>query len=423
MRSLTSAIALVAALATVVPSHPGWTQDVSPALAQRLRDAVAQAEPPPVPPDSGVTPGTFSSQELDHLVAPIALYPDALLAQVLVASTFPDQVSAAGDLIGRASGLSDAALSDAIAAGHWDPSVLALVSGFPSVVTRMADDMGWTRDLGAAVAGDDSGVMAAVQTMRSEAIAKGNLQSNRAQTVVQDTSGISIRPADPKVVYVPQYDPDTIYETRGAVYGGPAPVASSGVNPLVAGAIGFGAGLLVANLWHDDHHHDSGGGEGWPGYWQRPNVFDWEGGRFYPRPGPNPAPWAPPPHGQRGPGPGPAPGNAGVPPAPPHRHGGNPPAPPGSSHQAGSQPRQSDTHAPSAPPPQHRRTQSLEALGAEEAPRPDHRQPPQAEARHAQAPDQGREAPRQAGDQHGGSRQQASPEYCKRHPDDAACRR
>lgn len=308
MRNLTSIVALVAVLggALATPLSPAIAQDAT--TAARLRAAVGQAQP--LATQGTLQPAvSFSSDELNKLVARIALYPDALLAQVLVAATFPDQVSDAGDLIQRAPGMSDSALSDAVAAAHWDESVLLLLAGFPTVLSRMAGDPDWTRQLGEAVTNDNPAVMAAVQHMRTQAVAAGNLTTNRAQVVNTGSSGITIRSADPKVVYVPQYDPVTVYSTRDAVYSGPAPVASSGgVNPIVAGALGFGAGFLVSKLVdnHDDHDDDQ-----WSGYWQRDDVFDWHSGGFYPRPGPGAPIWAPPPGG------GPMP-----PPPPPFWHSG-----------------------------------------------------------------------------------------------------
>ena len=289
MRTLTSIIALVAVLGA--PLSAALAQD--DATAARLRAAVSQAGSPPLPAVSATAPTSYTSDELDQIVAPVALYPDALLAQVLVAATFPDQVADAGALIERAPGMSDDALARAVAAGHWDESVLTLLSGFPSVLGRMASDMDWTRRLGDAVTDDDPGVMAAVQHMRGQAYAAGNLASNRAQVVNQGSDGITIRPADPKVVYVPQYDPAAVYSTRDVAYAGPPPAANPGVNPIVAGAIGFGAGYLVSSLIDDDHHDD----DHWSGYWQRDDVFNWHSGAFYPRPGPGAPPWAPPPGG------------------------------------------------------------------------------------------------------------------------------
>ncbi|MFT3973756.1 MAG: DUF3300 domain-containing protein [Amaricoccus sp.] len=431
MRSLTSAIALAATLGAALPlaplPGPASAQDVSPALAERLHDAVGDAEP------SGGT--SFSTAELDHLVAPIALYPDALLAQVLVAATYPDQVSAAGAVIDRAAGMSDDALSDAIASGHWDESILVLLSGFPSVLDRMAAQPDWTRDLGAAVTADHPGIMAAVQTMRTQAAAQGNLTSNAAQVVSRSSSGISIRPADPKVVYVPEYDPDTVYVTRDVTYAGPKP-AASGVNPIVAGALGFGAGLVVANLWHDSHHHDSN--PGWSDYWQRQNVFDWQGGNFYPQPGPQPAPWAPPPVAHR-PGPPPAPPvpaahRPGPPPAgqpdgqsPGHRPAATPAANPGADTDAAPPRTAAPDHRRPPEPQQPQQGQGVPAPQQQARPRPQAHPDTQAGKpanpnapgpRAGQGPGAGQrpQQQQQAGQRH------PLPAVCKKHPDDPACR-
>lgn len=418
MPSLASTIALVAALGSAVLPGLAFAQDVSPALAQRLRDAVAQAEPFAGTPTAAVAPQVYTASQLDTLVGPVALYPDALLAQVLVASTYPDQVSSAADLISRAPGMSDSALSDAVASGNYDQSVLVLLSGFPSVVTRMANDMDWTRNLGAAVASDNAGVMSAIQTMRSEAMDRGNLTTNKAQVVVRNPSGISIRPANPEVVYVPHYDPAVVYETRDAVYAGPQPIATNGFNPIVAGALGFGAGLLVANLWDNDHHSNNNGSS-WPGYWRREDVFDWTGGRFYPRPGPHPAPWAPPP-----PPVGPGGRPLAPPPPPPHAEPGGAPPPP--AHAGGQGP--GGAGAPPPPPPGDHRPRPSEPSNAR-SPAPEHRPRgdsllgyPTPDPRNARPEAQGRATDAQRRPEARDDTHRAEPGYCRHHPNEPACR-
>ncbi len=146
----------------------------------------------------------YSEQELDNLVGSIALYPDALLAQVLVASTFPDQVDEAARFV-RANGTSD------IDDQPWDVSVKA-VAHYPSALNMMADKGDWTTALGRAYATQSSDVMAAVQRMRQMADAQGNLRSSEQQTISRDDDNYYvIAPAQPRVIYVPVYDPYVIY--------------------------------------------------------------------------------------------------------------------------------------------------------------------------------------------------------------------
>lgn len=305
MRRFVSALAL-AALVSILPGSlmaQTGAAPVTPELSDRLRDAVAERQG--LEPDGAAgdlaarlaASTQYDAETLDDLVAPVALYPDALLAQVLVAATFPDQIVSAGALIERGDDMTDAELSDALAAEEWDPSVLALLSGFPTVIARMADDMDWTTQLGAAMLHQDGDVLQAVQRMRTRAEGAGNLVSNEAQVVERTDETISIRPANPDVVYVPDYDPDVVYVSSRSPtpYVGPytepqpAPgIGGIGTNTLISGALGFGAGFLVNELLDDD---DNGGGnknknknDGWDDYWRRDQVIDWRDRRVYPRP-------------------------------------------------------------------------------------------------------------------------------------------
>lgn len=447
MKSFSSVVALVAVLGTGLPPGLASAQGVSPDLAARLRDAVAQAEPQISPTTGGVSSASFSTSELDHIVAPIALYPDALLAQVLVASTYPDQVSAAGQLISRASGMSDSDLSDAIAAQQWDQSVLVLLSGFPSVVSRMADDMGWTRELGSAVTSDNASVMSAVQRMRSQAAAAGNLVSNRAQAVRTTSSGISIVPADPKVVYVPTYDPETVYTTRNVAYAGP-PVetvqSSPGINPFVAGALGFGAGLLVSNLFHHADHHDSSSPPPpppppgpWANYWQRDDVIDWRTGGVRPAPGApvwtsphggQMPPSPPPPGGPRGAGLPPQQGHPPAPPPPAQAHGGQPPAHRTQTDLFGTPIRQTDQVAQPQqqrrPPPHQPPQPGPQTIFGDQAQPPRQAHPRQGQPQPGQPPQpQQRAHEQQRPEQQRPEQRGPSPEFCREHPGNQACKR
>ena len=160
-------------------------------------------------------------QELDSLVAPIALYPDPLLAQTLAASTYPLEVVQLQQWMNNNKNLQGKALADAVAKQPWDPSVQGLVE-FPDVVQRMAGNIQWTTDLGNAFLAQQADVMDAAQRMRAKAQGTGNLKTGAQQVVQTETvpSGkqvIKIEQANPEVVYVPSYDPTVVY--------GPAPPA------------------------------------------------------------------------------------------------------------------------------------------------------------------------------------------------------
>src|SRR5215475_14113646 len=145
----------------------------------------------------------ISPQQLDSLVAPIALYPDPLLAQVLAASTYPLEIMQLQQWLGRNPGLKDKALADAAAKEAWDPSVQAMAP-LPDVVKNLADNIQWTTDLGNAFLAQQSGVMDAIQRMRRTAQNKGTLQSTPQTTVrdetVNDKSVVVIEQANPEVV-------------------------------------------------------------------------------------------------------------------------------------------------------------------------------------------------------------------------------
>src|SRR5581483_10965716 len=153
-------------------------------------------------------------EQLDSLVAPIALYPDSLLAQTLAASTYPLEIVQLQQWLAKNSGLKDKALADAVAKQPWDPSVQALAA-LPDVVKRMAGDIQWTTDLGNAFLAQQSDVMDAVQRMRKKAQNKGNLKTTEQQKVetkvIENKSVIVVEQANPQVVYVPSYDPVVVY--------------------------------------------------------------------------------------------------------------------------------------------------------------------------------------------------------------------
>ena len=196
-------------------------------------------------------PAPLSSDQLDSLVAPIALYPDALVAQVLGAATNPDQLAYADDWLAQNRNLTGSALAQAVDQQSWDPSVKALTQ-FPSVMDNLAHNLSWTSSLGQAFANQQADVMAAVQVMRAKAQAAGTLQSNSQITVTQPTANtIVIQPANPQVVYVPQYNPAVVFGASVVVpyyVAPPLPVASFGLY--------FGTGITIGASF---------GGGGWVG--------------------------------------------------------------------------------------------------------------------------------------------------------------
>src|SRR3984957_11381723 len=203
--------------------------------------AQTTASPTTTPDYSGQgTPQTAA--ELQALVAPIALYPDALVAQILSASTFPDQVAIADNWLQTNKSLTGSALGQAVDKQSWDPSVKALTQ-FPSVLDKMAQSLAWTSSLGEAYHNQQADVMKAVQTLRAQAKAAGNLKSGSQITVVQQSpSTIVIQPTNPQIVYVPEYNPTVIYGTPYVV------PSYSTADVVAAGVMTFGLGLAVGAM-------------------------------------------------------------------------------------------------------------------------------------------------------------------------------
>jgi hypothetical protein len=177
--------------------------------------AQAPSPPPAPPPPEAPPPGqALAADQLDDLVAPIALYPDPLLSQVLVAATYPLELVQASQWLARNQGLTGAALTQAAQGQNWDPSIQALVV-FPDVVKRLNQDITWTTNLGNAFLSQQADVMDAIQRMRAKAQAAGKLETTPQQVVTTvpppgPAPGppiIQIQPADPQVIYVPTYDP------------------------------------------------------------------------------------------------------------------------------------------------------------------------------------------------------------------------
>jgi uncharacterized protein DUF3300 len=205
----------------------------------------------PIQPEAA--PVQQTPDELDQLVAPIALYPDALVAQVLAASVHPTEVVEADRWMQANTNLKGPALAQQVDQMPWDPSVKALTQ-FPSVLANMDKNLSWTSSLGEAYTNQDQDVMSAVQTMRQRAQSSGNLTSNTQQTVTSQGSTIVIQPADPQVIYVPAYNPWIIYGPPLVAYPGWVPVP--GVwwgGPDISFGIGFGVGYWGGFGWGWNH--------------------------------------------------------------------------------------------------------------------------------------------------------------------------
>jgi Protein of unknown function (DUF3300) len=206
------------------------------------------------------------SDQLDSLVAPIALYPDPLLAQVLAASTYPLEIIQLYQWLQKHTDLKDKALADAVMKEPWDPSVQAMAT-LPDVVKRLADDIQWTADLGNAFLAQQSDVMDAVQRMRKKAEANGNLKPGEQIKVetktVESKQVIVIEQSNPEVVYVPTYNPTVVY--GAPIYPYP-PIYYPPPGYYAAGAaISFGVGVAIGAAW-------GGGGWGWGCGWGNNDI-------------------------------------------------------------------------------------------------------------------------------------------------------
>jgi uncharacterized membrane protein YgcG len=228
--------------------------------AQPEAQPLAQAVPQPSGDTSPVAQP--SADTLDQLVAPIALYPDALVAQILAAATYPTQIVEADRWMQQHADLKGNALAQAVDQQSWDPSVKALTQ-FPSVLEMMDKNLSWTSSLGDAYVNVQQNVLNAVQVMRQRAQQAGNLQSTQQEAVTTDGQTISIEPTNPEVVYVPEYDPWDVYGAALPYYPGWFGVPGLYVDgPGIAFGLGIGIGVFggFGWGWHhwgtDWHHHD-----------------------------------------------------------------------------------------------------------------------------------------------------------------------
>jgi hypothetical protein len=233
---------LVAALAlALIAALPG--ADLTVSAAQQSTAAKKPAAAP-------------SAEELDRLLAPIALYPDQLLAQILMCAGDPAKVKELNAWIKSNSSLKGTALQDAAVKAGFEPSFVALVL-FPDIVNMMAVQLDWSTRLGQAFAADRAPVFASIQRLRAQAQKAGNLKDTPQQEVETQTTSsgqqvIVIEPSNPQVVYVPQYNPTTVYVEQ----------SNSGANAAAAAVIGFTAGIAIGAAMDNDYYY---GPYGWGG--------------------------------------------------------------------------------------------------------------------------------------------------------------
>ena len=227
------------------------------------------AQAPSVPPPNQTPAQSFQPQQLDDLVAPIALYPDPLLGQVLVACTYPVELVEAQQWLQANNNLQGQQLTDAARQQNWDASVQALVA-MPDVLAKLTQDIRWTTDLGNAFLAQQADVMSAVQRMRARAQANGKLQSTPQETVTSENQGgqsaIVIQPADPQIIYVPTYDPNYVWGPPDWGYYPPLYYPSYGY--------GFGPGIDIGFCFGGWGGWGYGGwGWGWGPNWFGRSVF------------------------------------------------------------------------------------------------------------------------------------------------------
>ena len=263
---------LAVAIATVSPSVRAQIgpapaiETPAPAVSETTSPAAQIAVPAPpteTPPADMLVPQfapILQAEQLDQLLAPIALYPDALLAQILMASTYPLEIVKANRWFRdpRHAALSGDQLAAAVEAEIWDPSIKALAI-FPQILWMMDANLDWTEQLGDAFVAQPADVMDAVQRLRHQAAAAGTLWSNAQQRVSEEGQGIAIEPTNPAYIYPPLYNPAVVYGPWPSPEYPPPDIAPPdyGAEFAVPFGIGFGAGFVVVqSLW-------------------RPCAFDW----------------------------------------------------------------------------------------------------------------------------------------------------
>lgn len=232
-----------------------WLLSVPIVCAAIQTDSLPGQSAPPV---AKQTP-----EQVQQLVAPIALYPDALVSQIFAAATYPTEIVEADRWVQDHPNLKGKDLANAVDQQPWDPSIKALTQ-FPSVLANMDKNLSWTSALGEAYVNQSADVMAAVQVMRARALAAGNLESNEQAKVETEENTIIIEPADPEVVYVPAYNPWVAYGAPLVVWPGWYPYPGLYVSgPGVSFGVGFTIGFVAGFGW---------GWHGWGCDWGHGNV-------------------------------------------------------------------------------------------------------------------------------------------------------
>ena len=204
----------------VLIGWPAWGADEPKADQPKADQPTADGTP------AAAESAKFSPPQLEQLVAPVALYPDGLTVQVLIAATYPLEIVEAARWRAKNKSLQGDALDKALESQDWDPSVEALTN-FPELLERMSENLDWTKDLGDAFLGQKDEVLDTVQRMRAKAYESGALKTTKEQVVtrevVHEKEVIKVEPADPETVYVPQYSPQAVY--------GPPPAAAPAYYP------------------------------------------------------------------------------------------------------------------------------------------------------------------------------------------------
>jgi uncharacterized membrane protein YgcG len=237
------ALVAIACAALLSSGNSSLLAQTPPATQPAVQDSAAPAEAPAP---------KIPNDQLDSLVAPIALYPDTLLAQTLAAATYPLEIIQLQQWMGKNKNLKDKALADAVAKEKWDPSVQSM-AGMPDVVERLATNIQWTTDLGNAFLDQQEDVLAAVQRMRAKAQGTGALKTSQQQTVKTEAvegnkEVIVIQQPNPEVVYVPSYDPAVVYGPPAYPY---YPYTYPGYVPGMG--LAMGTGIILGAAWANNN--------------------------------------------------------------------------------------------------------------------------------------------------------------------------
>jgi hypothetical protein len=290
------AVSIAAALTACGSKEPPAAPATAPTTAATAAPPVP-ATTPAVDTTAAAAPAAWSPEALEELLAPVALYPDPVLSQLLIASTNPQEVLDAGNWLIANESLKGKELDAAAAQIGFTPPVRALVQ-FPQTIDMMCMEMGWTTELGQAFVADQAGVLDAIQRLRRQAMDVGNLKSSDAmlvETTEQEGKEVVVlKPAQPEVVYVPTYDPQAAYvpppaTTTTTATTTTADTGHSTGSMIATGVLAFGAGILVSEIFDDDDddyyypNYGYGGMPYYPPYPYRPTY----GGGYYPSSGYN----------------------------------------------------------------------------------------------------------------------------------------